>query len=518
MLSTRLSLQIGLLAAALCLGGCDEASSPLNERLDLLAPHAINDHVVFIDKKGAQAFVVNVTDAELNTSPSRVALPQGVRSATSRNGHSDQLLILAAGAGATSESPERAALTVLDSSGIAESYEFDSTFNVLSQSSDGRFVILSYSENATSESMLFNPLEIAIIDLDVPFAEGTNPRLRTLRSFGDSPKKVIFSPEMTITGETRRLAVVLFDRDVALLDLGDTTLPDITVPVSESRSLGLSQVEFDTVEGQIYLRGDSSDDIYVLSLVVPDASRVNAFQPSRTQLDGGSNPEDIALYRTGDDESRVISVSSFTATIIDAGTSRTYPIGLDSAASRVLLFNGESPFDANLEERALFYKPGSQSLSFLDLDDAEERGHRNLQTLTGLQGSYSKLIPLADNTALLIHTGTGLSLLDMDERTVTPIGSSQSLGDATFDAAHQTLWLAPQGSNTIGFLDLTNSHPGEVALDDTIDNFVMVPSETAPKLVLTHDTNLGYMTILNASDPGSSPSALRGYFLDGVLQ
>ena len=93
MLSTRLSLQIGLLAAALCLGGCDEASSPLNERLDLLAPHAINDHVVFIDKKGDQAFVVNVTDAELNTSPSRVALPQGVRSATSRNGHSDQLLI-----------------------------------------------------------------------------------------------------------------------------------------------------------------------------------------------------------------------------------------------------------------------------------------------------------------------------------------------------------------------------------------------------------------------------------------
>ncbi len=78
---------------------------------------------------------------------------------------------------------------------------------------------------------------------------------RSLRGFGSVPNNVAFSPEMEIAGEMRRIAVVLFDSHISLLDLNHADHPEYTVEFSRQGSLGLNNVKFDADEQKIYVTG-----------------------------------------------------------------------------------------------------------------------------------------------------------------------------------------------------------------------------------------------------------------------
>ena len=69
----------------------------------------------------------------------------------------------------------------------------------MQQSDDGHYVVCS---RATAERLIDNPNEIAIVDLTKGPKEEDAINLRTLRTFGDSPLSVVFSPPMSIVGET----------------------------------------------------------------------------------------------------------------------------------------------------------------------------------------------------------------------------------------------------------------------------------------------------------------------------
>ena len=109
---------------------------------------------------------------------------------------------------------------------------------------------------------------------------------------------------------------------------------------------------------------------------------------------------------------------------------------------------------------------------FLDLEQLEERGSRNLEPIT-LSRPVVNLLPMpGQQRVLIIHGSGGVSLLDLESRTVSPITSNAPLTDAAFDPERGRLWVGPQQQNFVAFLDLATGDTPEVLLDAPVRSLV----------------------------------------------
>lgn len=481
-------------------------------------PVALGEQLVFVRQQDHSALYVG-PDAFDDGRVERVELPVGPTQPVLRLGDgAPEALVLCAGRrGSREEAPVPATLAVLDAEGNQRRYTLGNPFHDIRQSEDGRFAVLLKSAN--TGRLLDNPLEIAIVDLDEDGDTGVT--LRTPRSFGDAPNQVYFSPLMRIGEEDRRLAVVFSAADVTLIDLNHLDRTETTVPLSGStgRDIVPQQVVFDTERATLYVRGSASDDLYVFQLE-PQVSEEdqNDFKPFVNLLPTGQGPRDMALYDLGEGPRLlVVAEASRQAVIVEAGSSRTTPIPLEASADRVLLFDATSPSDSEVSRRALLYDIGGVTLTFLDLEDAEQQRARNLESLS-LNNPVSRVIPLLEEgMVLVLHDGAAVSLLDLADRTVTPISTAQSLSDASFDAARKRLWVAPPRQPWVGYLDLSTGQTGELLLDARVQSFVPMPQ--ADQFAVVHESELGMVTVFDAAEPErDSARTLHGYLIDGLLE
>jgi hypothetical protein len=261
-------------------------------------------------------------------------------------------------------------------------------------------------------------------------------------------------------------------------------------------------------------------DVFVVQLterLEVDLEKLD-FAVSLNQLGAGGTPQDMTLYGSGETR-RLLVAAGNQALIIDANTSRVTAVPLDQSATRVLLFDAAAPFDSSVEKRALLYAPDGNSLTFLDLDRAEERGARSTEMLT-LGSAFKSLLPLPNSPGfvLAVHTN-GVSLVDLADRTVTPISVNANLEDAIPDPVLNRAWLVPPGQPRVGYLDLDTFHPDEVRLDADIRYALPLTRAEVPRFVAVHDSPLGHVTILDGSEPKDLKSAvsLQGFLVSGAL-
>jgi hypothetical protein len=507
------------LTFALALAGCgDRDATPT---LGPVQVTSIEDNLVFIDQGRGAALLVDVSGTKAPAAPKVVPLLPSPGHYERRLGHDDQLLVLAQGHQDDGDAPfAQPGLVVLGKDGKTESFRYDSAFDQISQSDDGAYAIVSFSPNASAaaSSLLFNPNEIAVLNLET----GDAPAVRTLRSFGGSPNSIAFSPEMTVgSSAPRRLAVVLFDAVLSIIDLSHLERAEYTVELSHRGvgSLELAQVLFSQTEPKLYLRAQGSNDVYVISLseTAPDATHENDFVPVLNQLGAGTAPSDLALFdEAGSPRLLVAAPGSTSAVVVEPNGSTVTDVPLPRAANRILRFQGPAPFDDKSAERALLYGGDATSVTFLDLADIEERVTRNVELLT-VSEPFTTAEQIDDETVMLVHQTTGLSLLDLAGRTVAEI-AGPNLQGAVRDPNVRKLWLQPLGQPRLGYLDLDQGfHPNEVRVDAPITGIVTVPTKTAPKIVVTHASATGWITVLDANDPGNASSAysMRGFYLTG---
>jgi hypothetical protein len=399
----------------------------------------------------------------------------------------------------------------------------------VAQTADGRFAFAYFVSSADLGRLLFNPNAIAVVDLtQAPESMGSVVS-RTVRSFGGVPNGVLFSPPLTIQGEMRTLAVVLSDAYVTLVDLAHLDRSEITVRLTlpeDLRAVRPSQIVWDTDDPTAYVRADASDDIYVLHLVgqSPAGANQNDFVPSINQLAVGHQPADMALFGTGTSRRLLVAApGSSEADVIDAPSNRVTPIPLAAAADRILLFNGTSPHDPMPAQRALLYTPDLPwaVISFLDLTDVEARTTRNLEPLT-LPANAVAALPIPGQPVVLFqHIGAaaGLSLVDLQQRTASPIFAAVSLAQAQFGVG-QRLWVAPADSNRVGFIDLTTFIPGEVLLDAPVTTLLPLASDPTPhhRMIAVHNAAGGYITVLDGDDPQRATAvSYRGFLYTDLL-
>lgn len=475
------------------------------------APAALDEHVVWLDTANDEALLLNVGRKDLVPEVSSYPAPENPVFVERRHGH-NELLLLARGEGSGD-----GVLCLMGPSKVLKTFPLGSRFDIITQSSDGRYAFARFSpQNDDADSLLFNPNEIAIIDLDAD--EDNAVTLRSLRGFGKVPQHVVFSPTMEVAGEPRRLAVVLFDSHASLLDLSHLDRPEYTVEFSQSSSIGLQQVRFSPEEQKIYLTGSNSSDIFVLTLLPSGDNRVNDFEPSLNQLGAGARPLDMAIYEH-DGARRLLAVSGDAALIIESGSNRVTRVPLPSTASRVLLYKGPAPFDDAEEQRALLYSEGSGELMFLDLDQVEERTTRNLERLP-ISGGIASLTPL-DNNLVLVIRSNGLGMLNLNGRSASELSSTVNLSQAIPSPELNRLWIRPEGRSALAYLDYSEdqSTPGQVSLHSTINDMLLFTEMKTPRIVLTHSNVSGSVTVLDAIDPSDVSKAitLDGFFYTNVF-
>jgi hypothetical protein len=117
---------------------------------------------------------------------------------------------------------------------------------------------------------------------------------------------------------------------------------------------------------------------------------------------------------------------------------------------------------------------------------------------------------------LILHGSEGVSLLDLEGRTISPITSNAVLTDALFDAARGQLWVAPQNQRFVGLLDLATGDTPEILLDAEVDK--VVPMFDAGHVVILHQGSIGYLTVLDADRPTREYArSLRGFLVADLL-
>lgn len=501
---SRLVLGLGLVASC-------SPEAPRREVSIFGAAAALDEHVVWIDTANDEALLLDVSKKEIAPEVKSYSAPENPVILERRNGH-NQLLLLARGNGSGD-----GVLSLLGPNKLEKTFSVGSRFDVLSQSDDGRYAFLRFSpDNNDADSLLFNPNEVAIVDLDAD--EDKAVTLRSVRGFGKVPRRVAFSPSMEVAGETRRLVVVLFESHVSLIDLSHLDRPEYTVELSQASGIGLEQVRFSPDEQKIYLAGSNSNDVFVLTLLPAASNRANDFEPSLNQLGAGARPLDMAIYEH-DGVRRLLAVSGGVALIIESGSNRVTTIPLPRPANKVLLYTGPAPFDDAEEQRALLYSEGTDQLLFLDLDQVEERTTRNLERLP-MSGALANLVALENNLVLLIRDN-GLGMLDLNGRAASELSSSVNLTQAIPSPELNRLWIRPEGRPALAYLDYSadRSTPGQVSLESPIHQMLLFTQMKTPRVVLTHPSVSGSVTVLDAIEPSNTDKAVtvEGFFYANVF-
>jgi hypothetical protein len=329
-----------------------------------------------------------------------------------------------------------------------------------------------------------------------------------------------------------RLAVVLSDNYLTLLDLENDRI-EISVALTrtdERRTLRPVQVLFQPGDAAndptLFVRSTGSADIVTLRLTPasrPLAERANDFRPVLTLLGSGAIPSDMALIDSPAGPRLFMVAGAGDAAAIDPLTSRATTFKLELPADRILLYSGPSPAEPKARPRAFLRASAGTQVAFLDLDRLEELRGRDLE-LRSMSAVVADLLPLTDRGLVVAqHRGgaVGLSVVDLDRRTISPLVSDALMEVAAGPAGTGELWLRPQSPLQLGRLDLARLQTQEVRLDLGITRILpLSPSADGKRyLVVEHAQDGGALTVLDAARPERSTArSLVGFLYTGLLE
>ncbi len=427
------------------------------------------------------------------------------------------------------------AINVQDSS--RQVFDLGSPFTSLELSPDGRFAIAFAAGAGDGSAIVQNNNEMAVIDLSVEPGE-LNPQLLALRSLGSRPYAIEFAPPFTVQGQERRMALILSDNYVTLLELDgfDPENPnanEILIPFvqeGDARQLRTERVLWtDDDPGEdddffAFLLVAGSDDIISLNLLPGEAfDELNnrpRIKPSLNQLTGGRTPVSMDLFETSDGRKKLLSLNrtSRDLAVIDVATSDTTIIPLEAPVEQALVFQAINRDNDRQEPFALLYSANQalRTVLFVELETVEVRRTRAISPLN-LDRNIASLTMTPDPTrALVVHEGLGaVSILNLERRFVTPLDLTSTVSDFDFDGDERLLTIL-NGLPFVAFIDLSNGHPTSVELDMAARSMAVIPETNT--IVVDHGEELGGVTLLPLAEPTrENARILWGFGVDNLF-
>ncbi len=508
---------IGMCALLLVIGlGCGERDERFETPPQIVAVAPLGDELLFIDRESSTAHAVKVLASKPRAAAVRLPLPTGPSLAANRAGQTELLVL---GEGKRDEFGERVdapALAVLKPGRVDRRYEFDVPYAKVSQSPEGHYAVLwEVPPDAQEAELLTDTNRVALVDLEHKPSEA-NPSNRSLRSLGGPLQGVFVTPPMNVAGRTRSLALFTFPKGLSIWDLTTPSRSEITAELSNlAGNLVVSDIEVDTEAGKLYYAAQGSTDAYVLSFGPSKGDTENDFAPSFNQLQLGSAPASDLILFGETEEQRVLAATGSAIVIVDADSSRLVPVALRHRAETILGFEGKSPRQNEIRPRALVYAAGASSVSFVDLDDVETTTTRAVETLD-LGYLVASVTPLNQGRALVTFSDTAVGVLDLESRRFQPIGTTQPSLAMTVEPEGVRVWTGAQGDNRLGTFDSQTLQMDSIALDLPIQSFFLFGAEKKRRVVVTHQSSIGALTVVDANSLSrQNCRMLEGFLLDG---
>ncbi len=395
--------------------------------------------------------------------------------------------------------------------GAARSFPVGGLFDGAAFDPDARFLVLYHGDDA-EEGALYNPNEIALVDLEAEPGEG-NPLAMSVQLGGRAVEDVIFVPPIDVDGQERRIAAFVARGMVKLVDLLEPGAGTVSIklsPEGDDSAILARQILARPGDAErdpmLFVRASGTNDIYAVSLV-PRTDGQPGFWASLNMFDGGS-PRDMVLVEDGDRPLLVVASQS-KAVVIDPDTADSFSLTLDGAAQQVLL-RGED----GAREIVLF-GAGSYRIHFLTVPGLAAAKGGNLSSAAIPDGVESAM-PLAGDR-LLIDTYTGdLILMDLPTRVMTRLASAGYVDWTMAEIWNDSFFLGESGADRVIALDLATGHPEPLVLDESVQSFHVFPG-TAMGLVV-HPSLAGRATLFPLADPTRDRAfVVDGFWLDGFL-
>jgi hypothetical protein len=475
---------------------------------------AVEDGVLFLDLYEPYAYVldVNAKDPELSV----IELAEGERRSVVRPPDArGEAVVLTSGlaaekVGSKLQEEVPAYLSVIGKTGELRRYELPRRFREVTISDDGRYAVAHSAQDFSLAPT------IAIIDLDKK-ASDSNPVVKTTASGASSvPARFVFSDEQTIAGEKRRLMLSLLDNNLHIVDLAHPDRPPLKVELSlpsEQRVLVPDQVLFDG--SQIYVQS-GGDEVLVIQLA-PGEGRENpsGFLASLLTLPTDQTIRGIAL--SGDDEDkRLIALTTSRMVVLDPVTGLGDPVELQGSYQRALRFKAGSPNDDAVRERLLLIGKGN-SVGFVDGTDAATIAFGGIEELD-VGANVTSYYPLLERNQIVLNHGlTGVSLVDLEQRSIAPLVLPSEAREIMLDAPRERLWIA-FSDERLGTLALGPSLIAkELVLDQPAERLLIVGGKRA-QMVAVHRSRAGFATVFDAERPSRTDArALLGFLWNDLL-
>ncbi len=494
--------------------GCESAEPRVRPDVDERSALAVEDGVLFLDHHEPYAYLLDLTSKE--PTARAIALGEGDRRSLVRPPASrGEAVVLTSGVAAEKvdgkvrdEVP--AYLSVVGKKGQLRRYELPQRFRELTLSEDGRYAVAYRAQDFS-----VGPT-IAIVDLEAKPSE-RNPVAKSLDSMTSAkPLRFLFSEEQMIAGEKRRLMLSLLENNVQIVDLDHLERPALKVELSlpsEARTLIPEQVLFDGSE--IYVQTGGTEVLVIQLAASSGREFPSGFRPSLLTLPTDAKIRGIALSGEGEDR-RLIALTAGQMVVLDPITGLGEPVELQGTYESVLRFEAGSPNDDAERERLLLLGRGS-SVAFVDGTDANTLAFGGVEELD-VGAPITSFFPLLErNQVIVSHDLSGVTLIDLEQRTIAPLVLPSDARQVLLDAEHERLWIS-FSDERIGTLALGSSLVAkELLLDEPAQQLVIVGGKRA-QVVAVHDSDAGFATVFDAERPTRADArALLGFFWNGLL-
>jgi len=414
-------------------------------------------------------------------------------------------------------------LRIAVDSGTVRKYYTGSRFDNLSFGPSGRYLVLYHSgNNESSEESLYNPNEVAIVDL-AKEPGPANPRIVSIGIDGRKIASVSFADTIDVGGKSRRLVIFMAEGSVKMLDMADPGLRTLKVELTtdnDTRTVvpvqAMARQGDDERYPMIFVRAEGSRDIYGISLFASEDDP-SGFTASLNQYDGGDNPLDMVLADDGNNPLLVVLSGSksysggSTVNVIHIDTADVFSIELaDSTSSARLVENDEG-------DEIVFYGDSTSGIHFLKVNDLSEEKGSNLEH-KWMPENVGRAV-LLDSERLLVIPEQYQDLIMFNIRTkkLTRLSAGSGYDFNGAQIALDRFFLVPESADRIDTLDLTTGHPASLLMDDRIDSLHLLEGSGAG--LAFHDTPTGRISIFPLDNPVRSETfVIDGLWLDGFLE
>ncbi len=486
--------------------------------------------------------ILLVGEDEQRLSRTEVQVGHGVISATASLDKT-RLFVLSAGDNPRrSERDELPSLTVVQATegkpGVFTTarYALSAPLSGLALDPQGKWAVL-YAAGATN-AFVENPNELVLVDLESPTSE---PKTRTVRSFGGRPQRLTFTGTLSLPAGPRRLLVVETQQDVTLLDLDhayDTPpRPEITVRLGAgdgTKSVIPGGVVIDdgdpasSEDARVAVRPLNDNNVVTLELGPASASSPNDFLPKVNLTDVGGVASDLAFVHT-DGGLRIAALvpTRSAAVLIEPETSLTTLVALPQPYGRVSLVTGSAGGAGTGSDVALLYSGSGTTgtstgngVAFWSLGATTGKPYRSVEVLA-LGGVVSNVLdvptPHPDLKILQTSGENAFYVLDLASRTASPLTTASS---ASLSVAPDglRLWAFAWQSTRLSSIALDNLHPVPLVTDRRIDGVFDIARHGGGRvLVAVHGQGGLGVTVFDAEHPDTATARLYSAILQEGL-